>query len=133
MALNKDRETLRRDGRHLVFEMAAAAKIFGGGMVAVDGSGNALPAADVAGLKVAGIAEVHVDNSAGVAGEKTVLVERGRAYKLANSAANPVTAAQLLTEVYVEDDETVAAAGGTNSIVAGRCLAVDSDGVWVEI
>jgi len=133
MALNKDRETPRRDGRRLVIGVAAATEIFGGGMVAVDGSGNALPAADSAGLKVAGIAEEHVDNSDGVAGEKEMLVERGRAYKLANSAANPVTAAHLLTDVYVEDDETVAATGGTNSIVAGRCIAVDSDGVWVEI
>ena len=33
----------------------------------------------------------------------------------------------------IEDDETVSSSGGVNSIVAGRCLGIENDGVWVEI
>ena len=133
MALTQDRETQNREGVNLVFDVAAATKIFGGGLTTINASGQAAPAADAAGVKVVGISDEYVDNSSGAAGDLTVNVRRGRAFKLKNSATNAVTVAHLFTDVYVEDDETVASAGGTNSIVAGKCIGIDSDGVWVEI
>lgn len=33
--------------------------------------------------------------------------------------------------VYVENDGTISASGGTGSIVAGRCVDIDGAGVWV--
>jgi len=75
---------------------------------------------------VMGMFEEQVDNAAGAAGAKTVMIRRGRAFWFANSGTNAVTIAHRGGVVYVEDDQTVASAGGTNSIVAGICLAVDA-------
>ena len=133
MALTADRETQQRDGINLVFDVAAAAKIYGGSLVSINAAGTSIPAADTASTKVVGVSEENVDNSAGAAGDLTVKVRRGRAFKFKNSATNAVAAAHLFTNIYVEDDETVSSSGGTNSIVAGKCVGIDSDGVWVEI
>ena len=133
MALSADRKTPMRDGESIELQVAASTKIYAGGMVAKNASGYAVPAADAANLVVMGRAEEYVDNSSGANGDETVLVRRNRAFKFKNSAANAVTIAHLGGNVYVEDDETVASSGGSNNIVAGKCIGVDSDGVWVEI
>lgn len=133
MALIKDRETQMREGDMTALPVAAATKLYGGGINAVNAAGDIVPAADTAGLKVVGVSEEYVDNSAGSAGDKSVNSRRNRSFKLKNSATNAVTVAHLFTDIYVEDDETVSSSGGTNSIVAGKCIGIDSDGVWVEI
>ena len=133
MALTQDRETQNRDGLIIALPVAAATTIHGGGLNAVNAAGNVVPAADAAGLKVIGVAEQAVDNSPGAAGDKLADSRRGRAFKFKNSATNAVAEAHLFTDIYVEDDETVSSAGGTNSIVAGKCVGIDSDGVWLEI
>jgi len=122
-----------RDGESIELQVAASTTIYAGGMVAKNASGYAVPAADAANLVVMGRAEEYVDNSSGGNGDKTVIVRRKRAFKFKNSTTNAVTIAHLGGNVYVEDDETVASSGGTNNIVAGKCIGVDSDGVWVEI
>ncbi len=132
MALTADRNTAFKDGELLVRGVAASTTVYAGSMVARNASGYMVPAADAAGLVVLGMAEEQVVN-AGADGAETVQVRRKKAFQFANSAANPVTIAHIGTDIYVEDDETVASAGGTNSIVAGKCLDVDSGGVWVEI
>jgi len=133
MALSADRKTPMRDGESIGLQVAASTKIYAGGMVAKNASGYAVPAADAANLVVMGRAEEYVDNSSGANGDETVIVRRKRAFKFKNSAANAVTIAHLGGNVYVEDDETVASSGGSNNIVAGKCIGVESDGVWVEI
>lgn len=136
-ALAGDRRTNMQKGVFVTMDMAAATKISTGALVAVDSSGNALPAADAAGLKVVGRAEETVDNVSGSAGDLTIKVRRLSAFWYANSSGNAVTKAHLhgLAPIYVEDDQTVASAGGSNNIVAGKGLAIDSTlGVliWVE-
>ncbi len=133
MGLTADRNTAHRDGEILSLNMAASEKIYGGSIVAVGTTGYAVSAADVAGLKVAGHAEEQVDNSAGANGDLTIKVRRKKTFIFKNSGSNAVTAAHLFENVYVEDDETVASAGGANSIVAGVCLGIVSEGVLVEI
>lgn len=133
MALTADRNTPIKDGELLVLGMAAATKVFAGGMAAANASGYILPAADAAGLTVVGMTEEQVDNSAGANGDLTVPVRRGKGFIFKNSATNAVTLAQLGKDIYVEDDETVASAGGTNSIVAGTCLGILTEGVLVKI
>ena len=132
MALTADRNTAYKDTGLVVHDVAAGAVIFAGALVAVNAAGYALPAADAAGLRVMGRAEEQVDNSAGADGAVTVTVLEGRVLSLKNSAVNAVTEADIGGLVYVEDDETVAGAGGTNSIIAGRCIGLDSAGVWVQ-
>jgi len=133
MALTSDRKTPMRDGESIALEVAASTKIYAGGMVAVNSSGYAVPAADAAGLKVMGRVEEYVDNSAGGDGDKTVMVRRKKAFRFKNSSSNAVTTAHIGSDIYVEDDETVSSSGGTNNIKAGKCLGVETSGVWVEI
>jgi hypothetical protein len=133
-ALTAGRVTNWQDGEVVVVPVAASTTIYEGGMVAVNSSGDARPAADAAGLKVIGRAEEYVVN-AGSAGAKTIKVRRKKAFWWVNDGTNAVTKAHLhgLATIYVKDDQTVASAGGTNSIVAGRGLAVDATlGVLVE-
>ncbi|HHL35493.1 MAG TPA: hypothetical protein ENJ30_14130 [Desulfobulbaceae bacterium] len=132
MALSADRNTAHKDGELLVLGMGAAQKVYAGSMVAKNAAGYIQPAADAANLVVMGMAEEQVDN-AGANGALTVPIRRKKAFLMKNSSANAVTVAHIGGSVYIEDDETVASAGGTNSIVAGTCLGVESAGVWVEI
>jgi len=131
MALTEDRNTPHKDGELLVLGMAATKKVFAGSLAATNATGYVLPAADAAGLTVVGMAEEQVDNSAGANGDLTVPIRRKKAFRFKNSAVNVVTVTDVGHPIYVEDDETVANAGGTNSIVAGICVGVDSAGVWL--
>jgi hypothetical protein len=133
MALAKDRNTPIKDGEILVVGMGATQKVYAGSMAAKNASGYIQPAADVAGLVVVGMADEQVDNSAGANGDLDISIRRKKGFIFKNSTTNAVTIAHLLTDIYVEDDETVASAGGTNSIVAGKCLAILDEGVLVEI
>lgn len=128
-----DRKTPMKDGELIPLPVAASTIIEAGKMAAANATGYTVEAADAASYKVMGRAEETVDNSTGSDGDLSVLVRRKKAFKYNNSGSNPVTEAHIGTDIYVEDDETVSSSGGTNSIVAGKCLGVESDGVWVEI
>jgi hypothetical protein len=142
-ALANSRNTIERAGQVVEgVPVAAAVKIFVGALTAIDASGNALPAADTAGLKVLGRCEgmpgpgitgLDGDNSSGLAGAITVNIKRG-VFKFDNSAGNALTAAQLGKVCYVEDDHTVNKDGGTNKVKAGRVIGLDDSGtsVWVD-
>ncbi len=128
-----ERNTHTTAGRLLPFKVAEATLIEAGKMVAVGADGYAVEAADTAGLIVVGIAAETVDNSNGADGALAVTVRRGEVYKL-NNGTTAVTQAGVGSTVVVEDDETVTtAAAATNDIVAGTCLGVEADGVWVAI
>jgi hypothetical protein len=73
-----------------------------------------------------------VDNTYGQAGDKTVTVRPG-IYAWANSSGgDAITQAQVGSDCYIVDDQTVAKTDGTGTrSKAGTVLAVDSDGVWV--
>jgi len=119
MALTADRNTTARDGNQLSVPVEAATKIYAGSMVAKNAAGNAVPASDAAALVVPGMAEVQVDNSAGVAGAVNVPVRRNRSFHFANSATSALTAADVGANALVEADDIVAKVS-TNSIVAGK-------------
>ena len=128
--LTQDRLTPERAGNLLVLPMAASSTIFAGSLVAVNGDGFAVPGSTATGLTAAGRAEEAKTNGV-TAGAEIVRVRRGT-FKFANLEADPVT--KLLTTCYIADDQTVAATSGTNTrSVAGKVLAIDADGVWVEI
>ncbi len=131
MPLTNDRNTPERDGTLVSLPVEAGAVIHAGGMVAVNAAGNAVPAADTAGLTVMGRAEQAVDNTGGAAGAAAITVKRG-VFQYGNSGASALTAADVGQVAHVADDATVAKTT-TNSIVAGKVLGVDATGVWVEI
>lgn len=129
-----DRKTPMKDGELVALKVKASTKIEAGKMVAVDATGYALEAADTSGLIVMGRAENVADNSSGSDGDISVNVRRKKSFKYKNSLTTAVDIASVGSNVVVEDDQTVTtAAGATNDIVAGKCLGVESDGVWVYI
>ncbi|MBU1564230.1 MAG: hypothetical protein KJ630_01210 [Proteobacteria bacterium] len=128
-----DRNTERKAAVLLSLLVAATTTIEAGKMVAFNASGNLVEASDASAVKVIGVADQAVNNSAGADGAKRCQVYTRQLFKLANSGSNAVDVADAGTLVFVEDDQTVADVPGTNGIVAGRCIEVVSDGVWVEI
>lgn len=134
MALAKDRDTPTRPGADFSDPVAANAKIYAGSLVAINAAGDAVPASAVVAQRTRGVAQTQVDNTGGLAGDKSVPTRRG-VYRLKNSAAADLIArADIGNSCYVVDDETVAKTNGTNTRpVAGVIRDVDAAGVWVEI
>jgi hypothetical protein len=133
--LTADRNTQSRAGKDFSAPVAAATKIYAGSIVCLDASGNAVPASTATTLTPVGRAKAQVDNSAGLAGAKSIEIERG-VFKYANSAAaDEITRAQIGDACYLVDDQTVAKTnGGATRSRAGLIVDVDADGqVWVEL
>ncbi len=134
MALKADRNTPMKDGELISVPVAAAVKIFAGGLVAASATGYATPGAVATTLTALGRAEEYVDNSAGAAGAKTVQIRRRKAFKFKNQSTDLVVQADLGKTCYIVDDETVAKTNGMSTrSAAGTVLGVESDGVWVYI
>ncbi|TKI08658.1 hypothetical protein [Martelella alba] len=129
-----DRNTPYRNGEIVAVPVAAATMIYGGHMVAANASGLAVPAAATAALTVLGVSDEYADNTAGAAGATSVNVRRGKAWKFANLSSDAVSQASVGKPCYVSDSITVAATSDDDARpVAGTVIAVESDGVWVEI
>lgn len=128
-----ERNTERMVGVLMMLAIKASTTIEGGKMAGVGADGYGVEAADAAGIRVLGVADESVDNSAGADGDLNVRIYSGQLFKMKNSATNAVDQADIGSLCFVEDDETVADAAGTNGIVAGRVAAVGTDGVWVQI
>jgi len=138
MALSADRDTPQVCPWYS-FErqvpVKAGAKIYAGGIVVLDG-GYAKPAVEATGLTCIGRAEEFVDNSNGADGDVFVKVRRG-IFRYNNSNTDPVSRADIGSDCYLVDDETVAKTNGDTGTgptrsVAGRVFDVDDEGVWVE-
>lgn len=135
MALTADRDPYEvPDQRTLPkVPMAAASKVYAGGLVCLDASGNAQAGADGAG-KAYGIAMETVDNT-GIAGALSVQCRAG-IFHFTNSSGDPVAAADFLETVYAEADDIAAKtqnATGTLPVL-GKFMGIDPDHgvkVWV--
>lgn len=134
MALTADRNTPMMAGEMISVPVAASTKIYAGSLVAASATGYATPGAVATTLTALGRAEEYVDNSAGAAGAKRVVIRRRACFKFKNHAADLVVQADLGKTCYIVDDETVAKTNGTNTrSAAGTVLGVETDGVWVYI
>lgn len=134
MALAAERGTKSRDGKTFSRAVAAAVKIYQGGLTCLSATGYATPGAVATTLVADGVALATVDNSAGGAGAVSVEVEKG-VFQFKNSAAaDAITIAEIGDDCYIVDDETVAKTNGTNTrSVAGKIVDVDAQGVWVRV
>lgn len=132
--LSADRNVPRTESIHFSDPVAAATVIFSGALVALDASGNAVPATATVTQRTRGVAQTRADNTTGAAGAIRVEVRTGT-YRFDNSAAaDLITVAEIGAVCYVVDDETVAKTDATGTRpVAGTIRNVDADGVWVEI
>lgn len=131
MPLTAPRNTQARIGEVFDFPVAASTTIHQGALVALS-AGYAAPGATATGLIAVGRAE---ESAAAVsAGDAKVRVCRG-VFKYANSAAaDQIAQADVGADCYIVDDATVAKTNGTNTRSrAGQIVAVDADGVWVQV
>lgn len=130
-----------REGVHPVvalvggFALAAAAHPFVGSLMAINASGNAVVASADSALFVIGVAEEEVDNSAGIAGAKTIYQIRRGSFLFANSATTgAVTDADIGRPCYVVDDNTVSRISSDGSRpVAGIVRRVDAASGLVSV
>lgn len=131
-ALAKDRNTPAREGGYISVGVKAATKIYAGSLVVKAAGGYAEPGKKAENLVVLGRAEHFADNTDGVDGAIDVLVRKG-VFAWENAAGNAAVGKALVGEskAYILDDQTVTktAAGATS---AGKVVAIDSEGVWVE-
>lgn len=126
-AQTKDRVTKQLAGPSSTFSdpVAAAATIFMGALVALDASGDAIPAA-AGSPTLRGVAKAQADNADGAAGDISVEVRKGTFL----FAQTGLTRADIESDVFVVDDQTVGAAG---TLIAGKLVDLDAAGAWVEI
>jgi len=131
MPLTQDRDTHRSELTLVNDPVAASTRIFGGSIVMLDASGNAVPGAAATDLTPRGISQEHADNSGGSAGDIFVQSRRG-VFHLENDGS--VSRTDIGGQAYVVDDQTVANSDGTGTRSAlGKIIDVDAAGVWVEI
>lgn len=138
MALSIEKKTPQLNGSSVIpmihdFPMKGGVKIFSGALVALN-AGYAAPGATATGRIVVGVAQQTVDNTAGADGAKRVRVFAG-VFQLKNSSAGDLIAqADVGADCFMVDDETVAKTnGGSTRSRAGKVIAVDSGGVWVQL
>ena len=131
MASTVSRNTDSRPGNRAAYPVAAATVLLLGTLVALDANGRLVPASDTNGLKGVALAYEEIDNSAGAAGAVLGTVAFG-IFKFNNSATQALTAADVGTICYVEDNDTVAKTSD-HKVKAGIVVEVEADGVWVDL
>ena len=118
----------------LVVPVKANAVIDQGNLVCLDSTGYAILATEATNLLPVGRAEESVDATGLSSGAITIKCRLG-AFKFKNSSAgDAIGVTELLKDCYIVDGETVAKTnGGATRSVAGKVLAVESDGVIASI
>ena len=130
-AQSQARSVVEQAGVYSHPPVKGATTIHQGALVVMD-AGVAVPGRTALNLTTVGVAETTVVN-AGADGAKTVQTKRG-CFKFANLGADPVVAADIQKDCYIADDQTVAKTSGTNTrSIAGKVVAVESDGVFVRV
>lgn len=136
MGLAADRQTRIKAGgptRSGQGDVAASTKIYFGSLIARNATGYIVPASDAAALKVIGIAQQFVDNSAGADGALTVQYITGVEAELVNSAG-AIAQSGKLAKCYVVDDQTVTTkALSSHQVVAGTVTSFTATTVFVYI
>lgn len=131
MALSAERGTPYKAPGDLPYKVAGNTKILKGGLVVLD-AGYLKPGTVATGLVTVGMATETVDNLGGAAGAKTCHVKRA-VILMRNHATDTIVQADVGSNCYVVDDETVAKTSATNTrSVAGRVIEIDGAMVWVE-
>ena len=127
MAATSGRNTSQTSGDVILVPVKAKTVIYEGTMVAIDSNGYAIAAKKAADLIIAGRAEESSDGSA-----DTVIKVRRGCFKWANASSGTIAKTDILKNCYVADNETVTITASGSS-VAGKVIAVDDDGVFIEM
>lgn len=132
-ATTTERNTPQRSAHTRSFPVKAATRIKAGTLVALDSSGWAVEATTSTTIKVVGVADRTVENSAGANGDLRIEVRRDGAYRFENSASSDAIATtDIGATCFAVDNQTVAKTNGSSTrSAAGKVLDVDTLGVWV--
>lgn len=136
-ALNVEREPKefgKGYPRDLSTPIAANTKILKGAAVCKNAAGYAVNASTATGLQSLGVAKKTYDNTGGAAAAFDVETKLG-SYDFANSAAaDEITIADKLNDVYWVDNQTVAKTSATSTrSVAGKVSHIEGGRVFVFI
>tara|TARA_R110001599_G_scaffold329512_1_gene543538 strand:- start:571 stop:984 length:414 start_codon:yes stop_codon:yes gene_type:complete len=118
-ALTQDVDRKEKEGKLIASPVAAATEIFQGALTMHDSNGLIANATPSAGDSFAGVAYERVDNSAGVASEKSIRNEKHGSFLMTGAG---FTQADVGLEVRASDNDTVQIAALTNSQVVGRIV-----------
>jgi hypothetical protein len=130
-ALTTERNTLARAGEVFGFPVKASTTVYQGALVVLN-AGYAAPGTAATGLIAVGCAISSA--TAVAAGDASVRVARG-VFRFGNSAsADLIAQADVGADCFIVDDQTVAKTSDTNTRSrAGKIVAVEAGGVWVQI
>jgi len=109
-------------------------RIYKGALAAINASGFLIPIAHgTASLKFAGVANETVDNSAGAAGDKSIILSKAGSFVFKAVAGFTPTVADIGKEVYANTDWEVqiATAGLTNQYKVGTITAMETTSTGV--
>ena len=106
------------------YEIATGSVIVYGNLVALNGDGKAVPAADATGLRVIGVAER-------IAGGEVEVMDG--VFGFANDTTNAITRADRGKLAYVKDADTVDGNGGTYKVIAGIVVDVYEGEVYLDV
>jgi predicted RecA/RadA family phage recombinase len=131
-ALTRDRATPYREGIEVDYPVATNTKIYAGSLVCVNAAGYVVPAADISGYQLAGVAMEQVDNSAGSDGGESVKLRRAGVFEF---DAASITQAMVGTDMFANDDHTFDdTTGATNHVKVGRLIKyVSATKGWIDI
>ena len=130
-ALLKDRNTRNKHlGRVQRFPVLAATQIYKGAAVAIDAAGFAIPATNVAGQIVVGVATHSVLGGA-ANGDEYVNCERG-VFEFNGLGGDLPTQALVGRPVYVGSDNEVGATAGAG-VIMGTLEEIEGSKYWVNI
>lgn len=114
-------------GQSYGYGVLAGVKLYGRAIVGITSTKLAVPAGHGSAVKLIGLAEERVDNSAGADGDVKVRVKKGL-FLIPLSA----TVANIGAAVYATADDTFTLTASTN-LQIGVIDAVDADGTWLKI
>lgn len=125
-AMAGPRQVRTRKGEIYSRPIAANAKIFQGAIICLS-AGYAVKATTATGLIVDGVARESVDNTGGSNGAQRIESQPDTIYCKNSASGDAITIADVGTDCYLVDDQTVAKTngGGTRS-VAGKIKDVDA-------
>ena len=133
VALTKDRSTPEFLGDIHDYPVKAATTIYGGSIVCLDVTGQAVPGSTATGLMCVGRAERRADNSSGANGDIRVRVRTGIfRWAVQSGSGNAIGAAVIGDTAYITDDQTVSRAS-TGRSAAGMVVNVDGQGAWIKM
>lgn len=132
-ALVQDKKLEYMEGVELPFDVYQATELFGGSFVCARADGYVVPGDDASGLIFEGVATGRVDNSAGLDGDKQVVLRRRGLIKAIMDTA--ITIANIGDQVFLVDDQTVdLVANVTHNIFCGVIAGyIDTTHAWIDI